>query len=306
MENMLNCFKDFKCIKGACKKSCCTLWQIEVDKKTLKKYKKVKGEFKSRIEGGINFHTSSLCVNKGRCAFLNSDNLCDIIINLGEEYLSEVCAIHPRFINKFKNYTEMGVGISCEEGARLLLSFNGEIKPSAPPSVKKLKGFEKDIFLFREKVLSILYNGASLKNRIVNILELLSINENDFLSLPFTKILSSMEILDSSWKDKLSLFSSLSYPVEEQDKFTNLLAYFIYRHLITALDNLDLKSKTLFALFSTLAIHNIYMNGKLKEVNFSLLEIARDYSGEIEYSKENLYRLFDFFEEFIIKQEIKK
>lgn len=303
---MLNCFKSFSCIKGACKKSCCTLWQIEIDKKTLKKYKKVKGEFKNRIDNGVDFNSYSLCVNNGRCAFLNKDNLCDIIINLGENYLSEICAIHPRFINKLKNYSETGVGISCEEGARLLLSFNGKIEPSTPPNVKKLKGFEREIISFREIVLSILYNGTSLKDRIVNILQLLSVNEGDFLSLSFKKLLSSMEILDNSWKDKLSLFSSLTYPDEEQDKFTNLLAYFIYRHQITAMDKLDLKSKTLFAIFSTLVIHNIYMNGKKGEVNFSLLEIARDYSGEIEYSNTNLFRLFDFFEEFLIKQELKK
>ncbi len=309
MENILNCFKDFKCIKGACKKSCCTLWQIEVDKKTLKKYKKVKGEFKSRIEGGINFHSSSLCVNKGRCAFLNSDNLCDIIINLGEEYLSEVCSVHPRFVNKFKNYTEIGVGISCEEGARLLLTFEGEIKPTISPDIAKLKGFEKEIILFREKVLSILYETSPLEKRIIKILKLLGVSESDFISLPFDKLISSMEVLDENWKSKLSHFYDISLSIENdcEREFTNLLVYFIYRHLITALDSLDLKSKTLFSLFSTLAIHNIYNNSKKVQKDIPLLmEIARDYSIEVEYSNENLFSLLDFFESFIIKQEIKK
>ena len=115
-----------------------------------------------------------------------------------------------------------------------------------------------------------------------------------------------MEVLDKTWKDKLSIFTGISLSVSENEReFTNLLAYFIYRHLITAMDKLDLKSKTLFSVFSTLAIHNIYMNSKKKEVNSPLLEIARDYSGEIEYSKENLFRILDFFEEFIIKQELK-
>ena len=35
-------FKDFVCIGGkACSDSCCHIWQITVDKKTLRKYKHV-------------------------------------------------------------------------------------------------------------------------------------------------------------------------------------------------------------------------------------------------------------------------
>ncbi len=305
MENMLNCFKGFKCIKGACKKSCCTLWQIEVDKKTLKKYKKVKGEFKCRIDNGVNFHSSSLCVKDGRCAFLNKDNLCDIIINLGEEYLSEVCAIHPRFINKFKGYTEMGIGLSCEEGARLLINYKGKIAPTISPNVNKLKGFEREIIIFRQTILQVVYSESSLKEKLAKILSLLEIDENAFLSLPYKKFLSRLEVLDENWKNRLNLFTNMSLEIE-QEKLLNVLVYFIYRHLITAVDKLDLKSKTLFSIFSTLAIHNIYINTKKVQNETPLLiEIARDYSAEIEYSEENLFNLLDLFEEFIVEQEIK-
>ena len=245
-------------------------------------------------------------MKNGRCAFLNDDNLCDLIINLGEKSLCEVCAIHPRFINKLKGYTEIGVGIACEEGARLLLTFKDKITPSSSPNLKKLKGFEREIILFRQTILQIIYGSATLSEKIKKILALLEVDENAFISLPYLKKLSKMEMLDSDSVERLKNFSTITLEVEDEKEILNLLVYFIYRHLITAVDKLDLKSKTLFSIFSTLCIHNIYINSKNVQKDITLLtEIARDYSAEIEYSEKNLSSLFDLFEEFIIKSEIK-
>ena len=38
-------YDDFKCIANKCIDSCCIGWQINIDEKTYKKYKKVKGVF---------------------------------------------------------------------------------------------------------------------------------------------------------------------------------------------------------------------------------------------------------------------
>lgn len=306
MNNMLNCFNNFSCIKGDCKKSCCALWKVNIDKKTLKKYKRVKGDFKEKINSGVDFKCASFNMINGRCAFLNNDNLCDLIINLGEKSLCEVCAIHPRFINKLKSYTEMGVGIACEEGARLLLSFKDKITPALSPNVKKLKGFEKEIIVFRQTVLQIIYGNATLSEKVKKILSLLEVDENAFISLPYMGKISKMEVLDSDWKERLKFFNKITLEIENENELLNLLVYFIYRHLITAVDKLDLKAKTLFSIFSTLTIHNIYNNSKKVQKDISLLSnIARDYSAEIEYSEDNLFSLFDLFEEFILKSEIK-
>ncbi len=303
MENLLNCFNGFTCKMGECNKSCCALWQISVDKKTLKKYKKVKGEFSQRIKDGVDFNSSSLCLKDRRCAFLNKDNLCDVIINLGKEYLSEICTVHPKFISSLKGYTEVGVGIACEEGARLLLEFDGIIAPALSPNVKKLKGVEKEIIIFRQTLLQIIYGNASIKEKIEKLLSLLNLDVNAFISLPYYDLMRDMEVLDSDWMERIKFFNGISLDIEEEKETLNLLVYFIYRHLITAVDKLDLKSKTLFSIFSTLAIHNIYINSKKVQKDIPLLtEIARDYSAEIEYSEENLFSLLDLFEEFIIKQ----
>ena len=57
-----------------------------------------------------------------RCAFLNENNLCDIIINCGEDHLCQICRDHPRYFEWYGNIKEGGIGLSCEEGARLILS----------------------------------------------------------------------------------------------------------------------------------------------------------------------------------------
>ena len=74
-------FKDFKCVGGmACPDSCCHIWQITVDRKTLKKYKTVKGPLGKRMAEKIDPKTGDICPHgdENRCEFLNDDNLCDL------------------------------------------------------------------------------------------------------------------------------------------------------------------------------------------------------------------------------------
>lgn len=71
-------FKDFKCVGGmACPDSCCHIWQITVDRKTLKKYKTVKGPLGKRMAEKIDPKTGDICSHgdENRCEFLNDDNL---------------------------------------------------------------------------------------------------------------------------------------------------------------------------------------------------------------------------------------
>ena len=54
-------FKDFVCIGGkACSDSCCHIWQITVDKKTLRKYKHVTGELGKRMAEKIDQKTNHI------------------------------------------------------------------------------------------------------------------------------------------------------------------------------------------------------------------------------------------------------
>ena len=119
-----NYYKDFKCIAEKCKHNCCIGWEIDIDEETLLKYKNRKGKFSRTLRNGINFnddYTYFKLDGKGRCAFLNENNLCDIILNLGEDSLCQICNDHPRFRNYFSDRIEMGLGLCCEEAGKIIL-----------------------------------------------------------------------------------------------------------------------------------------------------------------------------------------
>lgn len=117
-------FDQFKCIGSACTDTCCAGWEIEVDETTAQGYLAEKSAFGDRLRREIGSEPGEYFfkLKKNRCPFLNKENLCDIFINLGEDRLCDICREHPRFYNWFGDYTEVGLGLCCEEAERLLFS----------------------------------------------------------------------------------------------------------------------------------------------------------------------------------------
>lgn len=117
-------FDQFKCIGSACTDTCCAGWEIEVDETTAEGYLAEKGAFGDRLRREIGSEPGEYFfkLKNNRCPFLNKENLCDIFINLGEDRLCDICREHPRFYNWFGDYTEVGLGLCCEEAERLLFS----------------------------------------------------------------------------------------------------------------------------------------------------------------------------------------
>lgn len=117
-------FDQFHCIGSACTDTCCAGWEIEVDETTAEGYLAEKGEFGDRLRQEIGTEPGEYFfkLKNNRCPFLNKENLCDIFINLGEDRLCDICREHPRFYNWFGDYTEVGLGLCCEEAERLLFS----------------------------------------------------------------------------------------------------------------------------------------------------------------------------------------
>lgn len=114
----------FRCIAGACKDSCCIGWEIDVDEEKQSYYRSIEGELGQKLHTCIDWKEGHFILRgeEERCPFLNEGNLCDLIIGLGEESLCDICREHPRFYDWYEGYTEVGLGLCCEEAARLLLS----------------------------------------------------------------------------------------------------------------------------------------------------------------------------------------
>lgn len=124
--------KDFQCIGSNCEDTCCKGWRVDIDKKTYKKYKNIKDkEIRDIIDKHVvrnrkdvtdlKYAYISLGKQGMMCPLLNEEGLCGLQLVLGEEYLSETCAMYPRTINVVDGVFEVSASLSCPEAARLAL-----------------------------------------------------------------------------------------------------------------------------------------------------------------------------------------
>jgi lysine-N-methylase len=124
--------KDFACIGSECEDSCCTGWQVTLDKKSYKEYKNIKhpqlskslqqGMKRNKSDATSSANYASFYLDQhGRCPMLNEQNLCGIQLNLGEKMLSPTCKTYPRVVNLVDDTYEMSAKLSCPEVARLVL-----------------------------------------------------------------------------------------------------------------------------------------------------------------------------------------
>lgn len=167
-------YDDFKCIGNECKESCCKGWEIHIDKRSYNAYRNVKGEYYKKLKDGIkrnrkdpdDLHYAEMKLEEMKCKFLNNDNLCDIYINLGEEYLCNICKTYPRKVSKNGKVYEKTLMLSCPEVARMLVelkhdfSFNmekGELNKAEREFINPIREFKYD-----EKLYGLLWKGREL------------------------------------------------------------------------------------------------------------------------------------------------
>lgn len=125
--------RQFKCIGNDCKDNCCHGWNIDIDKKTFKNYRKIdrNNPMKKMINKNVilnkeiktdNQYAQITLNSTGNCPFLNEKGLCEIYINCGESHLSRICNQYPRIVNSVDNCIEKSCQISCPEVAKLLFN----------------------------------------------------------------------------------------------------------------------------------------------------------------------------------------
>lgn len=305
-----NYYSKFKCTADKCKHNCCIGWEIDIDKKSLKKYLNTDGEFGDRLKKGI-------CVEDGdghfilskeeRCLFLNSDNLCDIIINMGEESLCEICFHHPRYRNFFDSREEIGLGLCCEAAAELILTDREKA------SFKNL-GEEADdeseeesmFFSLRGQIIDVLQNRElSIDERIEGLFENFGIDLPEISLDEWVEVFLGLERLDPKWTKILEALKGrefMKFSELEEDvsiALEQLIVYFIFRHLGDGMYDGRLYERAAFAILSLKMIFSVcvYATAKDEPVSVAALtEAARLYSLEIEYSDENIEKILEKLE----------
>lgn len=174
-------YDDFKCTANECVDNCCSYWKIEIDEKTYKKYKKLKGEWGKKINNNISRNRNNanylqygkINLKNNKCSLLSEDGLCTIHGSLGEDYLCNTCRVYPREISKYGEIYERNLSISCPEVARYIIkskdnfSFNLEDE--------KLSDLDKDYIVnnkYNEKLYNILWDARSLAMEIIQFKEI--------------------------------------------------------------------------------------------------------------------------------------
>lgn len=278
-----NYYNKFKCIANKCKHSCCIGWEIDIDDITLEKYNNLQGNFATKLKSNIEFgETPHFKLDKHeRCPFLNECGLCDIIINLGEDMLCQICDDHPRFRNYYGDITEVGLGLACEAAAELILTNKEKTKLNLPPQALSLP-----IIKFRENIFDILQDREfSIDERIDNLLSFIG------AQLPcdtdWYEVFDSLEKMDKVWSDYLlRIKDGIESPNNNtlDSAYEQLLVYLIFRHLLDSQYDDCLTERIMFAVLIYKVIKKMNVSNTLEE----LLEVARIYSCEIEYSDENI------------------
>lgn len=295
-------YKNFRCIAGECKHNCCIGWEIDIDSDTLGFYDRVEGGFGERLKGSISKEdTPHFVLGKDeRCPFLNERNLCDIIINLGEERLCRICNLHPRFVNSLPERTELGIGLCCEAAARLIIG-------KKDPVIFEKKGFACDdrIVELRDRAILLLQDREKpIGERAENMLSLCG-GKMPELNAEWVEFFLSLERLDEKWTELLNELKADMKNVDfkgfgefmqgREYEYEQLLVYLIYRHLANACDEADLAAR---ASFTALGYELVYALGAMlwTKNGFSFddqLELVRMFSAEIEYSEDNMEIILD-------------
>lgn len=294
-------FSEFECIKGACRHSCCIGWEIDIDADSLKMYMNTPGEMGRRLREGIKMDAETACFrmkDDGRCPFLNAGGLCDLIIEMGEDSLCQICDDHPRFRNFFSDRTEAGLGLCCEAAARLILTRNAParlIDMEDDGENEIMDDDEKYVTETRDELIGIAQDRSlPVPMRIERILEASEIEIFQPDMARWAKFLLELERLDEEWATRLGDIAG-----ETGAKLTQcpeialeqLMVYLLYRHLPGALDDGDMPGRIVFAVLMWRVVGEIgaRAGGGMDEI----VEAARLFSSEIEYSDENICAILD-------------
>lgn len=125
--------KRFRCIGSECEDTCCSGWQITLDKKTFNAYRQskhpdLKESFatsvkrqRSSLASDLNYARIELSGANHSCPMVRTDGLCGVQKNLDESYLSNTCFSYPRVSRGFAGQFEQALMLSCPEAARQAL-----------------------------------------------------------------------------------------------------------------------------------------------------------------------------------------
>ncbi len=291
-----NYYKDFRCTADKCTRSCCIGWEIDIDENTMEFYNSLCGETGELVRSCISYDGQPHFELKAdeRCPLLKDNGLCTLICELGEGALCEICSEHPRFHNYYTYAEETGLGMCCEEAARLILT--SKEKFTLVTSDGKIPEFtieEQSVLSLRQKAIDIMTNrGEDISIRMEKLKNLWG-GEMPYRDIcSWSEFYLGLERLDSNWTElvvglgqtDMDIEDFSGYDEETELALEQLALYFLYRHITASCDGVY--DRIGFAYVSCAFISAIYKASGCKGIK-DLIDIAVMYSAEIEYSDSN-------------------
>lgn len=281
----------FHCIASKCRHSCCIGWEIDIDPDSVERFSKIGGKLGEKLKRSISYDGEPHFIlnEKERCPFLQNNGLCELILELGEDKLCDICTEHPRFYNEMTDRVEYGLGMCCEEAVRLLLSGKEPVKLLCESDGSEDEDEPDELIRLRDTVLSILNGDGSFMNRAEKILSLAGKKFVRFSPSELAGFYLRLERLDPHWTELLEEMKKHSFTPALFDrlndvKYTRIAHYFIFRHFLSAETAVEAAKLLVFALLSTMTVCFLDLLGYSEDA-------LRLYSAEIEYSDENIVRI---------------
>ncbi len=297
-------YPSFACKAGRCRHTCCQGWEIDIDGESYACYRKIGGPFGDRLRAaieedaeGAHFRTDA----EERCPFLRRDGLCDLILNLGEDSLCEICREHPRFFHWLSDRTEVGLGLCCEEAARLMLTQTEKAELTVledDGGAERPDAWELTVREARQAAFARIQDRRlPLQRRLEALLAGRSRPFPQATAGEWYDRLYALERMDGAWDDCLLRLKADPSPLplekEAETALEQFGVYLLFRHLTPAEGEEDLKARLGFCVFGVKLLARLYTAGE--RTMEDLLELARLFSSEIEYSEENTEALLRRF-----------
>ena len=152
-------YKNFKCIADRCRHSCCIGWEIDIDETSAARYATLTEGYGETVRASMEGEPPHFRLGADeRCPHLAENGLCNIISELGEEFLCDICREHPRFYNYANGRCEVGLGMACEEACRLILTGDFTVEEIGETAEAPL--YDCPTLEVREEIYSVLKNAS--------------------------------------------------------------------------------------------------------------------------------------------------
>lgn len=170
-------YDKFICIADKCMFTCCKDWKIGVDQYTKQKWGRMRipDETVKRNNLAVETYLDDLVGNggdsiklckNGRCPFLNERDLCDIVLEYGEENISLTCHTYPRENHIYRNCNEMTLAMGCPAALDLLLEsreFRYINQEDDKKEVEYLDDIDSKLVLLRDRLMAEFNNNRDIE-----------------------------------------------------------------------------------------------------------------------------------------------